>query len=83
MSGKAGSRALHGNSVRQLRTIPPLSARTQLRFDNGRVWAEVEGVFAAAQDRVNTGLMELSIRDTAISNLGWPYDQDDQGLGWG
>jgi iron complex outermembrane receptor protein len=49
--------------------IPPLSARTQLRFDNGRVWAEVEGVFAAAQDRVNTDLMELSTPGYGIANL--------------
>jgi iron complex outermembrane receptor protein len=49
--------------------IPPLSARTQLRFDNGLVWAEAEGVFAAAQKEVNTDLRELSTPGYGIANL--------------
>jgi iron complex outermembrane receptor protein len=49
--------------------IPPLSARTQLRFDNGRVWAEVEGVFAAAQNLVNSDLKELSTPGYGMANL--------------
>jgi iron complex outermembrane receptor protein len=49
--------------------IPPLSARTQLRFDNGLLWAEVEGVFAAAQKQVNADLKELSTPGYGLANL--------------
>ena len=49
--------------------IPPLSARTQLRFDNGRVWAEVEGVFAATQNQINSDLKELRTPGYGMANL--------------
>jgi iron complex outermembrane recepter protein len=52
-----------------LAEIPPLSARIQLRFDNGRVWSEVEGVFAAAQNQVNADLMESSTPGYGMANL--------------
>ena len=38
--------------------IPPLSWRSVLRFDNGRVWGELEGIVAARQSKVDTLLME-------------------------
>jgi iron complex outermembrane receptor protein len=58
--GKQEAAPSKGLLSTNLPEIPPLSGRTQLRFDNGRVWAEVEGVFAAAQRQVNADLMEVS-----------------------
>ena len=41
-----------------LAEIPPFSSRSVLRFDNGFVWGELEGVVAGAQNHVDTSLLE-------------------------
>jgi iron complex outermembrane receptor protein len=38
--------------------IPPLSWRSVLRFDNGRLWGELEGIVAAGQSKVDALLLE-------------------------
>jgi iron complex outermembrane recepter protein len=38
--------------------MPPLSWRSVLRFDNGRVWGEIEEIVAARQSQVDTLLLE-------------------------
>ena len=47
-----------GSASANLPEIPPLSWRSSLRFDNGRLWGEVEGIVAGAQSRVNADLSE-------------------------
>ena len=52
-----------------LAEIPPLSGRLALRWQNPRFFAEVEGVGAARQDRVNTDLNEEPTPGWSIVNL--------------
>jgi iron complex outermembrane receptor protein len=52
-----------------LAEIPPLSGRLALRWQNPRFFAEVEGVGAARQDRVNTDLKEEPTPGWGIVNL--------------
>lgn len=47
-----------GPARADLPEIPPLSWRSVLRYDDGRVWGELEGVVAARQSRVDTLLLE-------------------------
>lgn len=49
--------------------MPPLSGRAALRWDDGRFFGEVEGVFAAAQERVDTDLNEATTPGWGIANL--------------
>ena len=49
--------------------MPPLSGRAALRWDDGRFSAEVEGVFAAAQERVDTDLAESPTPGWGVANL--------------
>jgi iron complex outermembrane recepter protein len=49
--------------------MPPLTGRLALRYDSGRLYAETEGVFAAAQDRVDTDLQEKPTAGWGILNL--------------
>jgi iron complex outermembrane receptor protein len=52
-----------------LAEIPPLSGRLALRWQNPRFFAELEGVGAARQDRVNTDLNEEPTPGWGIANL--------------
>jgi iron complex outermembrane receptor protein len=52
-----------------LAQMPPLRGRATLRWDNGRFWAEAEGVFSAAQTRVDTDLSEQPTPGWGIANL--------------
>ncbi len=52
-----------------LAEIPPLSARMQMRYDDGHIWGEVEGVFAGAQNMVNHDLLELPTPGYGAANL--------------
>lgn len=49
--------------------MPPVTARTSLRWDDGRFWGEVEGVFADAQTNVDTDLLEVSTPGWGVANL--------------
>ena len=49
--------------------MPPLTGRAALRFDTGRLWAEVEGVAAGAQRNVDTDLREAATAGYGIGNL--------------
>lgn len=49
--------------------IPPLKTRVALRYDNGLYFGEIEGVFAASQDRVDRDLNEQKTSGYGIVNL--------------
>jgi iron complex outermembrane receptor protein len=67
--GKQTAIPAEGIVSTNLAEIPPLSARAQLRFDNGQFWAEAEGVFAAAQNQVNADLQESTTPGYGIANV--------------
>jgi iron complex outermembrane receptor protein len=48
--------------------MPPLRARLGLRFDDGRLFAEVDVVASGRQDRVNADLLEEPTAGYAIAN---------------
>ena len=52
-----------------LAEIPPLRLRLRLRYDAGRYFAEAEGVFSAAQNSVNSDLLESPTPGYGIANL--------------
>ena len=56
-----------------LAETPPLRSRVSLRYDTGKIFAEGEGVFSAAQSRVDTDLEETPTAGWGIANLkvGW------------
>ena len=49
--------------------MPPVTGRAALRWDDGRFWGEAEGVFAAAQTRVDTDLQEAATPGWGVANL--------------
>lgn len=58
-----------GIAAGDLPEMPPLSARTALRYDAGAFHAEVEGVFAAAQERVDASLKESPTPGWGVLNV--------------
>jgi iron complex outermembrane recepter protein len=52
-----------------LAEIPPLRSRTSMRYDTGRFFGEVEGVFAGAQTNVDSTLGEQPTAGNGIANL--------------
>jgi iron complex outermembrane receptor protein len=52
-----------------LAEIPPLRSRTSLRFDTGKYFGELEGVFDGAQTHVDSVLGEQSTAGYGIANL--------------
>ena len=52
-----------------LAEIPPLTSRSVLRFDNGLVWGEVEGIFTGAQNKVDANLLEEPTPGHELANL--------------
>jgi iron complex outermembrane recepter protein len=54
---------------RNLAEMPPLNARSSLRFENRRFFAEIEEVLAGAQRNVDTDLREEQTAGYALSNL--------------
>jgi len=52
-----------------LAEMPPLRGRAGLRYDTGRFWGEAEGIFSAAQNRVDTDLEETPTPGWGIANL--------------
>jgi len=53
-----------------LAEMPPITSRAGLRYDTGKFAAEVEGVFAGRQTRVNEELKEVETAGYGIMNLG-------------
>ncbi len=52
-----------------LAEMPPLRGRVAARYDTGRFFGEAEGVFSAAQNRVDTDLEEQPTAGWGIANL--------------
>ncbi len=52
-----------------LAEMPPMRSRTSMRYDTGRFSAEIEGIFAGAQRRVDTSLLEQATAGYGIANL--------------
>jgi len=52
-----------------LAEMPPVRATARLRYDDGRFFAVAEGVFAAAQDHVDTDLLESVTPGWGVANL--------------
>lgn len=52
-----------------LAEMPPMRSRTSMRYDTGKLSAEIEGVFAGAQRRVDTTLREQSTPGYGLANL--------------
>ncbi len=53
----------------EMAEIPPLGSRVSLRWDTGKLYAAAEGVFAAAQDHIDTDLQEERTAGWGILNL--------------
>lgn len=62
-----------GITATNLAETPPLRGRMRLRADDGRVFAELEGVASAAQNHVDASLGELATASYGIVNVasGW------------
>ena len=58
-----------GITSKNLAEMPPLRFRSSMRFNSPRWWVEAEGVFAAAQDNVDTELLEETTPGWGIANL--------------
>jgi iron complex outermembrane receptor protein len=54
--------------------MPPLNSQAGMRYDIGRLFAEVEGVFVAAQDRVAAELKEMPTPGYGIANIRFGAD---------
>jgi iron complex outermembrane receptor protein len=53
---------------RELPEMPPLRARLGLRYDDGRLFAALDGLASGRQDRVNADLLEEPTPGSAIVN---------------
>jgi iron complex outermembrane receptor protein len=58
-----------GIRSRNLAEMPPLRVQLRLRFDDGRLFAGVEGLASAAQRKVDADLGELPTPSAAVVNL--------------
>jgi iron complex outermembrane recepter protein len=67
--GSQEARPEIGITSTNLAEMPPLRGRLGLRYDTGRFWAEAEGVFSAAQTRVDSDLEETPTAGWGIANL--------------
>ena len=67
--GSKDTRPAIGITSPVLAEMPPLTARIAARWERRRVFAELEGVFAAAQDRVDSDLQEQPTPGWGIANL--------------
>jgi iron complex outermembrane receptor protein len=55
--------------------MPPLNSRAGMRYDIGRMFAEIEGVFVAAQHRVASELREQPTAGYGIGNIRFGADR--------
>lgn len=67
--GTMTPRAELGLTSHDLAETPPLRARLRARVDDGRLFAELEGVGSAAQTRVDRSLGEATTPSYALVNL--------------
>lgn len=67
--GTMTPRADLGITGRDLAETPPMRARLRARVDDGRLFAELEGVAAASQTHVDVSLGERTTPSWAIANL--------------
>ena len=67
--GSKDPRPAVGITSAVLAEMPPLTARIAVRWERSRVFAELEGVFAAAQDRVDTDLQEQPTPGWGVANV--------------
>jgi iron complex outermembrane receptor protein len=67
--GTMTPRAELGVTSTDLAETPPLRARLRARVDDGRLFAELEGVGSAAQTRVDRSLGEATTPSYALANL--------------
>ncbi|MEW6441684.1 MAG: TonB-dependent receptor [bacterium] len=70
--GRAGASYTRGTNETDdtdLPEIPPFQARAGLRYDDGGLFAEMEGVYADAQTRVDTLVDETPTSDWVVANL--------------
>ena len=58
-----------GMASENLSEIPPFTGRVAGRYDDGKYFAELEGVFSAAQDEVDGDLQETPTPGWGICNL--------------
>ena len=63
-----------------LAEIPPLTSRSVLRYDNGLLWIEVEGIVTGDQNRVDVSLLEQPTPGHEIANLRFGVDLKGIGL---
>ena len=56
-----------------LAEIPPLRGRLTVRYDDGRLFGVVEGVFSGRQDHVDSSLDEETTAGWATANLSAGY----------
>ena len=61
--------AARGVAGGALAEMPPLAGHASVRYDDGRVYLAVEGVFAAGQDRVDASLGEAPTPAWAVANV--------------
>jgi iron complex outermembrane receptor protein len=66
--GSQKPRPEEGILSRELPEMPPLRARLGLRYDDGRLFAALDGLASSRQDRVNTDLNEEPTAGWAIAN---------------
>ncbi|MGW8179787.1 MAG: TonB-dependent receptor domain-containing protein, partial [bacterium] len=67
--GTKDPRAELGILSSNLAEIPPLRGRVNLRFDQGHFFTAIEGVYSAAQNRIDSDLSEETTPSYAILNL--------------
>lgn len=73
--GSQDGDATRGIAAGPLAEMPPLRARLAARYDDGRLFGSVEGVFAADQDRVEASLSEASTPGWGTMNLSAGFRQ--------
>jgi iron complex outermembrane receptor protein len=66
--GHQGGDASRGIVAGPLAEMPPLRGRVAARYDDGRLFGSVEGVFAADQDRVDASLNEARTPGGGVMN---------------
>jgi iron complex outermembrane recepter protein len=67
--GEKDTDPAHNINSPNLAEVPPLQGRASLRYDTGKVYGEAEGVFTAAQDRVDEDLQEQATPGWSVLNL--------------
>lgn len=67
--GRKDPRPEVGITTTTLAEMPPTTLRVAGRYDTGKLFAELEGVFADAQDRVDADLGETTTPGYGVANL--------------